>query len=242
MPPRSLLSALGRRVRKLRDDRGWSRRELATRAKLSERFLGQVELGDGNPSVLSLEQIARALETSVSALLAPPEQEKSIALLGLRGAGKSAVGRRLAKRLGLPFVELDGLVEERAGLRLREIFELHGEDYYRRVEAEALFDLLGRGERVVLATSGGIVTNRSAFDRLKRDTTTIWLKATPEDHWNRVVEQGDHRPMANDPLAKERLRQLLSSREPDYATSDHTMDTSAQPLPDVVDGLAQRLT
>src|SRR5688572_9597916 len=115
---RPLREVLGARVRELRGGRGWSRRELAVRADLSERFLAQVETGLGNPSIASVEAIARALDTSASALLAEDAPPRAIALVGLRGAGKSTVGRALAKRLGLSFVELDRLVEEAAGLSL----------------------------------------------------------------------------------------------------------------------------
>jgi XRE family aerobic/anaerobic benzoate catabolism transcriptional regulator len=217
MRPTDLLRDLGDRVRTLRDARGLSRRELAERSRLSERFLAQVETGDGNPSVVTLAQIARALDTTTSDLLTLPVKRKPVALLGLRGAGKSTIGRALAAKLRLPFVELDQLVEDAAGLSLQEIFVLHGEDDYRRLERESLDKLLARDERFVCAASGGIVTNPQAFERLRSQATTIWLRAKPEDHWNRVIEQGDRRPMANDPLAMERMRELLTRREPLYA-------------------------
>src|SRR5262245_29108526 len=155
---RSLLEALGVRVRRLRNDRGWSRRELAARTELSERFLAQVETGEGNPSVSSLSRIAQALETTPADLLAVPRREV-LALLGLRGAGKSTIGRALAARTGAAFLELDARIEEEAGLSLAEIFELHGEDYYRAREREALEGVLALGTRTVLATGGGIVTH-----------------------------------------------------------------------------------
>src|SRR5947199_3235995 len=183
----TLLKAVGTRVRELRDRRGWSRRELSVRTGLSERFLAQVEAGQANPSVLSLAQIAGALETTPSALLETPARASVIALLGLRGAGKSTVGRALAARLRVPLIELDARIEEAAGLSLGEIFELHGEDYYRQSEREALESVLSEGEVIVLATGGGIVTHRESFDLLREKATTIWLRATPEQHWERVV-------------------------------------------------------
>ncbi len=241
LPDRALLTRLGRRIRKLRDENRLHRRELAKRASLSERFLAQVELGRGNPSFLSLAQIARALGKAPADLVSGLDRGEVVALLGLRGAGKSAVGRALADRLQIPFVELDARVEEAAGLSLQEMFELHGETYYRRLEREALERALAAGEPMVLATSGGLVGSDEAFDLLKRRATTVWLKATPEDHWNRVVAQGDHRPMANDPLAMQRLRELLASREPLYATADHVVDTTARPVEALAAELAGRL-
>lgn len=228
-----LLHRLAVRVRALRQERGQSRRELAERAGLSERFLALVEGGQGNPSLRSLCEIAAALETTPVALIEPSNE--IVALLGLRGAGKSTVGRAVAKRLRRPFVELDALVEQAAGLSLSEIWEIHGESYYRRVEREELLKILESGSRAVVATSGGIVAEPSTWERLRQRAVTVWLSATPEDHWERVVAQGDHRPMANDPLAMERLRQLLAEREALYKQADYTVPTSGCSVLEVVD-------
>lgn len=210
---------------------------LAQRTGLSERFLAQVESGEANPSILSLSQIAEALGTSAASLLSASEAPATIALLGLRGAGKSTVGRALSARLGIPFIELDARIEEAAGLSIREIFELHGEEYYRRSELETLQSVLSRGEPLILATGGGIVTHRESFDLLRQNATTVWLKATPEEHWDRVVAQGDHRPMENDPLAMAHLRELLARREDLYRTADHIVDTSARSIDEVVESI-----
>ncbi len=227
-----LLARVGSRVRARRHELGWSRRELAERAGLSERFLTHVESGQGNPSLRSLFEIAGALETTPVALLAPPNEV--LALLGLRGAGKSTVGRAVAERLGRTFVELDARIEEAAGLSLAEIWELHGETYYRRLEREALAKILDGTPRVVIATGGGIVAEAATWDLLRRNATTVWLKARPEVHWERVVAQGDHRPMENDPLAMKRLRQLLREREGLYRQAHHTVDTSDAEVESVV--------
>jgi len=235
--PNRLLEALGGRIRRLRADRGWSRRELADRTTLSERFLAQVESGVGNPSVTSLARIAAALDTTPADLLAAPHRTRVVALLGLRGAGKSTIGRALAERTGAPFLELDARIEEQAGLSLAEIFELHGEDYYRAREREALERVLATAPGAILAAGGGIVSHPENFDLLRRSATTVWLRATPEDHWNRVVAQGDHRPMANDPLAKVHLRELLARREDLYRTADQTVDTSGTTVEAIVDRL-----
>jgi XRE family aerobic/anaerobic benzoate catabolism transcriptional regulator len=235
----SLLASLGATVRALRAERGWSRREFAAQVGLSERFLAQVEGGKGNPSIVSLARIASALGTTPAALLAGATPPPLVALLGLRGAGKSTVGRALAQRLGVGFVELDGRIEEAAGLSLAEIFELHGEGAYRRWEKEALQALIAKGESAVLATGGSIVTDAENFGLLRRSALTIWLKATPEEHWDRVLSQGDHRPMANDPLAMAQLRELLARREPLYRTADHTVVTSGAAVDQLVDTLVK---
>jgi XRE family aerobic/anaerobic benzoate catabolism transcriptional regulator len=231
-PTEELLHRVGSRVKALRRERGWSRKELGERAGLSERFLALVEGGSGNLSLRSLTDIAGALQTTPVALIEPPRQ--IVALLGLRGAGKSTVGAALARRLGTDFVELDARVEEAAGLSLAEIWEIHGEAYYRRLEREALSEILANEPRAVLATGGGIVAEPATWEQLRRSTLTIWLRARPEVHWDRVVSQGDHRPMANDPLAMERLRTLLAEREAQYETAHSTVETSDCDVAEVV--------
>jgi XRE family aerobic/anaerobic benzoate catabolism transcriptional regulator len=229
MDAERLLEALGQRVRELRAERAYSLRELASRAHISTRFLVQVEGGGANISVKKLLSLARALGTTPAALVSGPGGEAElplIALLGLRGAGKSTIGRKLARRLRVPFIELDRRVEEAAGLSLAEIFALHGEDYYRRLEREVLDQIVGESRPAVIATGGGIVSARDTWPLLKRRCLTFWLRAQPEDHWNRVVQQGDRRPMAEHPEAMAELRRLLAERGALYAQAAHTVDTS----------------
>jgi XRE family aerobic/anaerobic benzoate catabolism transcriptional regulator len=164
-----------------------------------------------------------------------------IALLGLRGAGKSTVGKRLADRLGLPFVELDELVEKAAGLSLAGIFSLHGEAYYRRLAREVLARFLEEGAPAVLATGGSVVADREAFRLLQKSCRTVWLQATPEDHWERVLRQGDVRPSAASPHAQEELRALLKAREPLYAQAELSVDTSRLGLEGTVEEVTRQL-
>lgn len=235
------LRAVGSTVRSHRERRGLSRRELAQRSGLSERFLAQLETGDGNISLRRFAEVARALGTAPSALLAPaetPPDVRPIALLGVRGAGKSTIGAALAKKLGVPFVELDQQIEEAAGLPLGEVFALHGEAYYRRIEREVLSRLLAEPTEMVLATGGSIVNDPTNFALLRSKCTTVFLRASAEDHWNRVVAQGDKRPMADSPHAFAELRALLTAREKLYARADHVVDTAGLRVPQVTAAIA----
>jgi XRE family aerobic/anaerobic benzoate catabolism transcriptional regulator len=273
----SYLEAVGQAVRAHRERRGWSRRELAAQSGVSERFLAQLEAGDGNISLRRFAEVAHSLGTTPSALLAAAdapaaESPRPVALLGVRGAGKSTVGAALAKRLGLAFVELDREIELAAGLPLGEVFALHGEAYYRRVEREVLTRLCAAppsshgaagsasaagsavsrgaagsasaagssaaGAPMVLATGGSIVNDPTNYALLRSRCLTVWLRARPEDHWNRVVAQGDRRPMADSPHAFAELRALLAAREKLYARADHTIDTAGRSVSAVVTELA----
>jgi XRE family aerobic/anaerobic benzoate catabolism transcriptional regulator len=242
-----VLKDLGDTVRALRKRAGWSRRQLAERTRISERFLADIETGRGNPSVLRLCELAAALGTTIEHLLrkpplaAPDHDRHAIALLGLRGAGKSTVGELLAARLGRQFVELDARIELDSGLRIGELFELHGEAWFRRAEREALRALLTpAGEPLVLATGGGLVTAPETYTLLREHAHTVWLRARPEEHWTRVVAQGDTRPMANDAEAFKHLCAILAERERLYAQADVVVDTTTTATEDVVETLALR--
>lgn len=183
-----------------------------------------------------LAEIRRWIEARFARRTAPV-----IALLGLRGAGKSTIGARLATRLGLQFVELDAAIEKAAGLTLAEIFTIHGEGYYRRLERETLMSLLADHDGLVLATGGSIVNDKETYKLLRRRSVTVWLKARPEDHWNRVIQQGDQRPMAQHPHAMAELRALLAARERLYAEAEFVVDTSRIDIAAAVDRLAREL-
>ncbi len=227
--PRSpLLRRLGQRVRAQRQARGLSRSGLASRAELSERFLNELEAGRGNISLERFERLARVFGMKAWQLLEECETAtpRHVALLGLRGAGKSTIGAAVAEELRLPFVELDECIEREAGLSLREVFELQGEAAYRSLERDVLRRLVEEREPSVIATGGGIVMDPQAFAFLQGAALTVWLKARAEDHMNRVESQGDLRPMQNRRNAMSELRALLKARGPLYAQADHVIDTS----------------
>jgi XRE family aerobic/anaerobic benzoate catabolism transcriptional regulator len=245
------LEALGAEVRRLRLGRGLTLAELSSRTGLSPRFLVSLEAGDGNISLLRLLELARALEVPARELVALAESAASsvtharksvVALLGLRGAGKTTVGARLAEALGLRFVELDGLIAERAAMSLGMVFEMHGEAHFRKLERETLEAILAEEKPLVLATGGSLVTAKETYALLKRETHTVWLKARAEDHWSRVVAQGDGRPMKGRADAMNELRELLKSRAPLYGAAEVTVDTQDRSVDEVVAELAGRFT
>jgi XRE family transcriptional regulator, aerobic/anaerobic benzoate catabolism transcriptional regulator len=225
-----LLRALGAAVRAKRTDLGLTMRTLGQRADVSERFLAQLESGEGNISVARLQDVAEALGSSAAELLAmrpaPATPRKVVALIGLRGAGKSTLGPEVARRLGVPFYELDALVAREAGMPLATIFEMHGEAWFRRLEHEVLRTFLDEHPAAVLATGGSLVTAPETYALLRRRAATVWLRAKPQDHWDRVVRQGDVRPMRNRANAMAELKSLLRTRRPLYALCDHVVDTS----------------
>ena len=149
-----------------------------------------------------------------------------IALIGLRGAGKSTLGKILAKKIGWNFVELNKEIEKQNGLSVAEIIALYGQEGFRRMEQTALNQLLARKELMVLATGGGIVSEPLTFELILSSFYTIWLKAEPEEHMGRVRKQGDLRPMADDRSAMAELRNILKSREPLYARAAAVVDTA----------------
>lgn len=243
---KDVLHALGRTVRARRHERGLTLAGLSEAAGVSPRFLAALEAGDGNISVARLCDVAHALGVTAADLLAGVEAQdgrgRLVALLGLRGAGKSTIGPKLAARLGVPFLEVDQLVERAAGMSLGEVFELHGEAYYRRLEREALRSLMSEGEGAVIATGGSVVTDSESFDLLRRSATTVWLKARPEDHMSRVVAQGDERPMQNRKDAMTELRVLFATRSALYAQADHVVDTTLLGVDGSVAALTQALS
>jgi XRE family aerobic/anaerobic benzoate catabolism transcriptional regulator len=165
-----------------------------------------------------------------------------VALIGLRGAGKSTLGRIAAERLGWSFVELNDDIEREHGLSVAEIFALYGQEGYRRLEQSALRRQLTRSGPMILATGGGIVAEPLTFDLLLASFYTVWLRAKPEEHMARVRQQGDLRPMADDRAAMEELNAILASREPLYARADATIDTADLPVEVAAEKLIDAIT
>lgn len=223
-----LLMQIGGRIRTRRTSMGWTLREIADRSGVSARFLADLEAGKGNISIARLAHVARALDTPLVSLF-PSKDDKGpvVALVGLRGAGKSTVGRALGRCLKIRFVELDGLIEKQADLSLAELFSLHGEAYYKRLAYGVLLHVLARDEPIVLATGGSVVTDPETWQLLKRRTHTVWLKASPEDLWKRVLKLRDTRLMSNRTSAMAELRSIIAQRAPLYSEAAQAIDTGS---------------
>src|ERR1051325_7207381 len=175
------LARLGERVRAWRGEQHMTRKQLAAASGVSERYLAQLEAGQGNMSVLLLRKVARAMGVSVERLVRDDDgQQKPIALLGLRGAGKSTLGAKLAELLKVPFVELDREVEKEAGAPLGEVFAMYGQDAFRRFERRALERVLSQYPQAVIATGGSLVTDPGTYELLLERCRCVWLKASAD--------------------------------------------------------------
>ncbi len=268
------LRALGQRVRSLRDRGGITRKALSIATGVSERHLANLEYGEGNVSVLVLDQVATALHCSLAELIgdfttaspewlmirsllenrdeqtlhrarlaisqtlgSPASKGVRIALIGLRGAGKSTLGQMLADELDFPFVELSREIEKFAGCTIAEIQDLYGSSAYRRYERRALEEAIQIYPEAILGTPGGLVSDPVNFDLLLSHCSTIWLQASPADRMQRVIEQGDMRPMAGSSEAMEDLQNILASREDFYSKAQFQLDTSKQSLEETFSAL-----
>jgi XRE family aerobic/anaerobic benzoate catabolism transcriptional regulator len=182
-------------------------------------------------AVEEVKAILKGERPPAGAHAAPPaERTNRIALIGLRGAGKSTLGALVAEKLGWRFVEINREIERDSGLSMTEIFSLYGQDGYRRLELAALRKVAESAEPMIVATGGGIVAEPVTFELLQASFFTIWLKALPAEHMNRVRKQGDLRPMSNDSAAMTELKTILTSREPLYGRADATLDTAGRKL------------
>jgi XRE family aerobic/anaerobic benzoate catabolism transcriptional regulator len=161
-----------------------------------------------------------------------PSRSGRIALIGLRGAGKSTLGRMLADDLGIPFVELNRVIERIVGCEVPEIHSLYGTSAYRRYEQRALEETIATHPKAVIATGGGLVSEAAALEMLLAHCYTVWLRASPDEHMRRVVAQGDLRPMAGNLEAMDDLKRILAGREPFYARADLAFDTDGKALAD----------
>src|SRR5258705_7374867 len=258
-------AAVGGLVRVSRAKRGMTRRQLAQDSGASERYLAQIESGQGNPSVIMLKSIAEALDVPIIELLPrtngrsealnhildmllrvpqselpaiaalvegrvatdlAPNRARRIALVGLRGAGKSTLGKKLAQHLGCPFIELNRVVEQDYGASIPDLIEMAGLATFRRYERACLERVIAEHESAVIATAGGIVSNPETYALLLRRAHTVWIKARPDEHMRRVMEQGDFRPMAQNREAMADLVAILDARRADYARAEAALDTS----------------
>ncbi|MFZ0523481.1 MAG: helix-turn-helix transcriptional regulator [Candidatus Acidiferrales bacterium] len=266
MSDTEFLGFVGARVRELRSLRGMTRKAVARDADVSERHLAQLELGDGNISILLLRRIAAALNASLADLFSPKvympdekrligellerlpanrlqetlkrltrefaSEEKSrrsrIALIGLRGAGKSTLGAKLSREMNVPFIELDREIEKDAGIALAEIFSLYGQAGYRRIEKRTLDRVLKENARAIISIGGGVVSEKETYDRVLANCLTVWVKASPEEHMSRVIAQGDFRVMGENNEAMDDLRRILEARETLYRRADIHLETSGE--------------
>jgi XRE family aerobic/anaerobic benzoate catabolism transcriptional regulator len=234
----AFLRTLGERVRELRARRGMTRRGLAHESGVSERYLAQLEAGQGNASILVIRRLARAFGIVAEALVAekgpaPDTADRAgrprrIALIGLRGGGKSTLGALLAGALGTPFIELDREIERDAGVNLATIFEFSGQAGYRRHERACLERLLDTEPQFVLAAGGSIVSETLTFERLLASCFTVWVSASPGEHMSRVVAQGDMRPMAGNREAMSDLERILAGRDALYRRADVEIATAGR--------------
>jgi len=170
------------------------------------------------------------------------DRARRIALVGLRGAGKSTLGRMLAQHLGWPFIELDRLVEEDYGASIPDLIEMAGTATFRRHERSALDRIITTHDAAIVTTAGGIVSNPETYALLLRRTHTIWIKARPEDHMSRVMAQGDFRPMAQNRAAMADLVAILEARRADYSRAEAEIDTSGEAIEQSFAKLLQTVT
>jgi XRE family transcriptional regulator, aerobic/anaerobic benzoate catabolism transcriptional regulator len=185
--------------------------------------------------------IGQALGADGAAAAREGAPSRLVALVGLRGAGKSTLGQMLAEDLGVPFIELSREIERIAGCSISEVQALYGVNAYRRYERRALEEAVRDYPQAVVATPGGIVSEPATFNLLIDRCTTVWLQAHPEDHMKRVAAQGDMRPMAASREAMEDLKGILAARSSFYSKADLTVDTSLQPLPQTFMALRVRV-
>ena len=262
----AFIRRVGERVAEARRRKGITRRALSDFSGVSQRYLAQLEAGEGNVSIAVLHRVADALDHRVEWLVgeddpwtSPPAEAarlfaladgdrrrrvldilrakasetaraQRICLIGLRGAGKSTLGRLLGEKLDVTFLELNRDIEEQAGMPVAEVMALYGQEGYRRLERQALERVVASADQIVLAAAGGVVAEPETFAFLCAHFHTVWLKASPEEHMNRVLAQGDRRPMAGNPRAIDELKAILTSREALYGRAESVVETDGRTI------------
>ncbi len=270
----ALLKSVGSRIHLLRSRRGMTRRDLSQHARVSERYLGQLEKGQANATLGLLHRIAETLNEPLSSILPAAEASTAIsaplqdllaslseaqqanayrilvrevkrcessprglALIGMRGAGKSTLGRRLADLCGVSFVRISEVVTSLGGMNIGALLEMTGQNAYRRIEYEALEHIIDNHDRVIVEAGGGLVAEARTFNLLSRHFQTVWIKTSAEEHMQRVIDQGDMRPMAGNNQAMDDLRTILRERDAYYRQADYTLDTSGRSVEDCLNEL-----
>jgi XRE family transcriptional regulator, aerobic/anaerobic benzoate catabolism transcriptional regulator len=265
----SYLAELGSRVRMARAQRGMTRKDLARDSGVSERYLAQLENGQGNISIVLLRQVAHAMNVDIADLVRegaawPSElhliieqlaqldadgldrahrlvgdlfgarqgRARRIALIGLRGSGKSTLGQLLSDKFSNKFIELAAEIERDAGISANEIFSLSGQIGYRRQERRVLEKILQAQASVVIETGGGLVAEAATYELLLGSCYTVWLQASPAEHMERVLAQGDTRPMADNKEAMQDLQHILDGRDALYRKADAIVNTSGRTVED----------
>lgn len=262
--PETLPQRVGNRVRRTREDRRLTRKQVSELSGVSPRYLAQLESGDGNISIALLQKIAVALSMPIEWLVSaddpatsdihratelfrrasptaraqalqvlsadPSTTQKAqrICLIGLRGAGKSSLGAAVGASLSVPFQELNKVIEQNAGMPMSEVMALYGTDGYRALESDALNHVIAENDRVILAVAGGIVADPGTFQTVLDRFHTIWVHASAREHMERVVAQGDMRPISGNPAAMAQLKTILEARSPAYGRAQTRLDTSGR--------------
>ena len=255
----SLAEHLAASIRNTRVSNGLSRLELADLSGISERYLAQLETAAANPSLTMLVRLGVALNLNLIQLLGllellnPLEQEEirdqldsrvtrrrmGAALLGLRGAGKSTLGSRLSKQIGWPLVKLGSVIEEVSRIPIDELYSLGGQAAITRIETRAVLAVIENWRQpIVLEVGGGLVMNQGAYSLIRQHFLTIWLRAEPEEHMDRVIAQGDLRPMSGNDQAMEDLKAILRERDSYYRMAEHHLSTSHRTIDDCLQELA----
>lgn len=189
---------------------------------------------------LSVDQQKAAYRLLRKTFTDAPGPAQGVALLGLRGGGKTTLGQRLSEELKLPFVHLGDLIEELAGMETAELFSLGGQKAYRRLEHQAVRQVIDRHETVVLETGGSLVSEQETYNDVLGSFYTVWIKASPEEHMERVIAQGDLRPMRDSTEAMSDLRRILAERESNYSAANYVLDTSGRGVEDCVRELVEQ--